>query len=551
MKWNCGMRGHTTLGVLVALALAPICRGQKPVISPGGVVNAADYAGGILTPGSIASIFGQNLATTTLAATSTPLPAKLGGTTVTIEGLPAPLFFVSPNQIDLQYPSAGPPGTVVVTTTAGASDPYQSAGTALAGIGIFTQDASGCGPAAALNVASDGSVSRNSPSNSVSPGDDLEVFGTGQQYLSTEAPATGIPAPASPLVAGLYNAGGVYDFTWADPTGEAYYPVYNWAGLAPGQIGVDQFNSHVPMGVREGCAVPLRFLSTNGSITEPVTVAIRTGGGSCVDPPEQGYGQITWQKAENIAESGAITETDSVMVSLQESPGRQGPLPPAFSDTNSIGGTLFIDRAEVIYGPSCPVPGYRSLDAGTLTMQVPGAAPAPLPSAPLQQGQVGGLAAYQAALPAGTIQGGSFTVSATGGADVGAFQSTVQIGAEPHFTTDLTKLVVGCNGSAKISWTGGDPAAWVTVYNVFPGVGSTAEFYEQIGQARASDGYVVVSGNFIVAGANPCTYDGANMVIEVDPDPSEIPAALPAPGLSLGGQNTWKYLYYFLATVGG
>jgi hypothetical protein len=39
------------------------------------------------------------------------------------------------------------------------------------------------------------------------------------------------------------------------------------------------------------------------------------------------------------------------------------------------------------------------------------------------------------------------------------------------------------------------------------------------------------------------------MVIEVDPDPSEVPA-LSAAGLSLGGQHTWKYLYYFTAHVG-
>jgi hypothetical protein len=282
-----------------------------------------------------------------------------------------------------------------------------------------------------------------------------------------------------------------------------------------------------------------------------VTVAIRTGGGPCIDPLEQGYGQITWQKVENIAESGAITETDSVIVSLQESPGKQAPLPaPAFADTNSIGGAI-INGGEVFYGPSCPIPGYRSLDAGTLTMQVPGAAPAPLPSAPLQQGQVGGLTAYQAALPAGTIQGGSFTVSATGGADVGAFQSTAQIGAEPHFTSDLTKLVVGCNSSTKVGWTGGDPNAWVTVSRIFPAIGGASESYQQIGQARVSDGYVIVLGNRIFGSATACTYEAAQVVIEVDPDPSEIPAALSASGLSLGGQNTWRYLYYFIATIGG
>jgi hypothetical protein len=43
---------------------------------------------------------------------------------------------------------------------------------------------------------------------------------------------------------------------------------------------------------------------------------------------------------------------------------------------------------------------------------------------------VGGLSAYQAALPAGTIQAGNFTVTAKGGPDMGAFQAGVQIGAD-------------------------------------------------------------------------------------------------------------------------
>jgi len=109
--------------------------------------------------------------------------------------------------------------------------------------------------------------------------------------------------------------------------------------------------------------VPLRVFS--GDMSQPVTVAIRSGGGPCVDPPEQGYGQITWQKAENIAASGAVTAAESVTVSLQESPGKQTPAPPALALTVAT---------AVYHGPSCPIPGFRSLDAGTVTAQAAGAA---------------------------------------------------------------------------------------------------------------------------------------------------------------------------------
>jgi hypothetical protein len=226
---------------------------------------------------------------------------------------------------------------------------------------------------------------------------------------------------------------------------------------------------------------------------------------------------------------------------LQESPGKQAPPPAVF--------TLY-GAPTIFYGPSCRIAGYRSLDAGTITVQSPGAAPATVPAAPLQQGQVSGLTVYQAALPVGTIQGGSFTASATGGADVSAFQSTVPIGAEIHFTTNLTSLVVGCYGATKISWTGGDPNAWVTVSTFgLPGVGDDYSSYRIIGQARVSDGYVIAFGNPNPGSATPCDYYTTNIAIEVDPDPSEIPA-LSAAGLSLGGQHTWKYLYYFTALIG-
>ena len=54
-------------------------------------------------------------------------------------------------------------------TAAGASDPYLEQGTD-SSMGIFTLDGSGCGRGAILNVSSGGTVSLNSPANSVSPG---------------------------------------------------------------------------------------------------------------------------------------------------------------------------------------------------------------------------------------------------------------------------------------------------------------------------------------------------------------------------------------------
>ena len=121
-----------TLGCFFMLSITGLAQG--PVVDRGGVVNAASYApvtgpGHQLAPESIATVFGQNLASGTATAHPYPLPTMLEGTTVTVHGVVAPLFYVSPGQINFQMPTTdydpGPigGGPVVVTTAAGASAP--------------------------------------------------------------------------------------------------------------------------------------------------------------------------------------------------------------------------------------------------------------------------------------------------------------------------------------------------------------------------------------------------------------------------------------------
>ena len=367
--------------LLAGLMLWPLVAwGQEPVIST--VVNAASYSRSFtsngshaIMPGSIATIFGANLAASTQTADTVPLPMSLGGTNVVFQGITAPLLYVSPTQINFQVPSnaLSNNGGVVVTTPTGSSASYLLQGTDSA-LGIFTLDGSGCGRGLISNVSSDGTMSLNSTANSVSPGEYLAVYGTGL-FIQAYKPPDGSPAPSYPLARSDGNTAGVFDSVFASGS----YP-YDWNGLAPGMIGVDQINVGVPETTREGCAVPFQVLAaTDGNISQPVTIAVRQGGGACVDPPVAGYGQITWEKAVNTTAAGA-TENDTVTVSLQAAPGMQAPslLPPVL-ETNVY-----------YFGASCPIPGYRSLDAGTVTVQGPGFGPVTAPVVPLQQGQVSG-----------------------------------------------------------------------------------------------------------------------------------------------------------------
>ncbi len=147
--------------LLFLAAFVPSAWCQKPVIFPGDVVNAASYAVTTttlrperpegLSPGSIASIFGANLASSTETASTIPLPTQLTGTSVTVHGLPAHLFYVSPSQINFQMPWRYPGLTesqatgVVVTTAAGSSDLYPL--NLEGGEGIFTMDSRAAGKA--------------------------------------------------------------------------------------------------------------------------------------------------------------------------------------------------------------------------------------------------------------------------------------------------------------------------------------------------------------------------------------------------------------------
>ncbi|MBI2816350.1 MAG: IPT/TIG domain-containing protein [Acidobacteria bacterium] len=184
--------------------------GQPPAISVGGVVNATSLVAApnnTVAPGALISIFGNNLAATTAAASETPLPRDISGTSVLIGDRSAPLLLVSPTQINAQVPFETPVGVpvnvvVVVNGSASQAEPVLVDAASPAVIAL-----SGKGTGAARVLHADLSpVSNDSPSVA---GEEVLIVATGlgATLASGSLPAlaagetgAGQPAVVSPAV---------------------------------------------------------------------------------------------------------------------------------------------------------------------------------------------------------------------------------------------------------------------------------------------------------------------------------------------------------------
>ena len=206
------------------------------------------------------SVFGSQLAPVSVSASSVPLPTMLAGTTVTINGIPAPLYYVSPTQLNIQIPyevSLGPSLTVQ-NNGAGVNYILSVAGTAPA---IFTTNAQGTGQGSILNNTTYQLVDASHPAT---PGSAyIQIYCIGLGPVSNQPP-DGSASPSGPL---------------AETTTPTQVTIGNvqadviFSGLAPGYVGLYQVNALVPAGVAAGSAVPV-VISMGGASSNTVTIAV-------------------------------------------------------------------------------------------------------------------------------------------------------------------------------------------------------------------------------------------------------------------------------------
>jgi uncharacterized protein (TIGR03437 family) len=220
-----------------------------PQLSTGGVTNAADYSRDF-APGIIVSIFGTNLASTAAGASRLPLPTTLGGASVeVVDGsrtLNAPLFYVSPTQINAQLPfgltsssvqvrvrnAAGASGTDTITILPQAPR-------------LFTKTMNGKGEAILFHSDN---VTPVSPSKPAQAGEVVVAYLTGLGAVTpgiAAGAAAGDGGGAGPLNVVAQQVSVMVDGM----------PVrVEWAGMVPYLAGLYQVNFHMPTMLRDGNA---------------------------------------------------------------------------------------------------------------------------------------------------------------------------------------------------------------------------------------------------------------------------------------------------------
>jgi uncharacterized protein (TIGR03437 family) len=256
--------------VIIPVQLVVAAQGP-PIASAGGVVNNGTFAGGEpLAEGDIAAVFGSQFDfDAPQGATNLPLLTTMDGIQVLVNGVAAPVYYVSSSQINFEIPinastANGGGGTVqVVRNGTPGNLVYVDINAQVprfieynGGYGIMTT------PAGALTGI---------PSNPVKPGDTIVIYALGLGPTTTPVPS-GAASPSSPLA----EVGGTTQvcFGVETPFYQAPCATASFSGLTPNYVGLYQVNVTIPSGVASGNATMSLLLVDNVEST-PVQLAVQ------------------------------------------------------------------------------------------------------------------------------------------------------------------------------------------------------------------------------------------------------------------------------------
>jgi uncharacterized protein (TIGR03437 family) len=227
--------GYPAASVKIAGQVAP---NAAPVLAPnstGDVFHPQVGAG--LGPGNIVQIYGANLASATATPATLPLPTSMNGTSVLIGGVKAPLFYISPGQINAQIPfelQAGNQYQLIVNANGALTTPQ-------------TLQLNG-GTPAILNFSSGAVVAQHLDgtlildSSPAVPGEYVVIYSSGLGATDIPVPS-GSASPSDPPAR-------VADPPALTLNGNSV-PVL-FAGLTPGLVGLYQVNFQIPLDAKSG-----------------------------------------------------------------------------------------------------------------------------------------------------------------------------------------------------------------------------------------------------------------------------------------------------------
>lgn len=242
----------TAYEITFGVQMTPLT-GSGVFLNPQGVLSAASFAptGNPISPGEFIALYGTGLASTTATALP-PYPNSLAGVTVSINGRPAPLYYVSPTEIDCLVPYATTGSTATIVVQNGANSNTVTVPVAATSPSVFTMNRAGTGAGAILH-ADYSLVSAEKPA---AAGETVVIYLTGMGAVSP-AVADGVAGGTSPLNNTAVPLSQISVLFGGVP-GRVIY-----SGLAPGYPGLYQINVTLPAVLPAKGVLPLAIQTPN------------------------------------------------------------------------------------------------------------------------------------------------------------------------------------------------------------------------------------------------------------------------------------------------
>lgn len=449
--------------------------------SIGGIVNSASYAAvpldstgkaignNNIAQGAIFVIFGQNMGPATLTyAPGLPLPTSIpdaNGTSVTVSSggqtLKAFMVYTSAGQLAAILPSNTPLGSANVTVTYnGQTSASNKINVVKSALGVFTRNQGGNGPAVAQLFRSATDISFNSLTNAAQPGNTLVIYGTGLGAISG----------ADNQKPGAVSVGSNVTVNVAGVTTPAAY-----AGRSPDFPGLDQINFVLPPNVPSGCYIPAEI--TASGVPSNMFYLSTGSGSTCTHPLGLNQAALAKLDAGGTVNIGVFQLLRAV-VSGVPAEGAGGlfdkvdangafqlfsRIPVAFGALNfpvATGSCVVLDTLDTGGGFSVPdfsLIGGTELKAGA-SVNISGTNGNSQGVLRLDTG--GYLGVFFNTLGAGT-----WTLSGSGGPDVGAFSAKTDL-PQDLIWTNAGNLSNVPRSDITITWTGGNTTSnsLVTVF---------------------------------------------------------------------------------------